>query len=342
MGKKGGSAPQSPDPIATANAQAAANKEAVYESARVNQINELSPYGSVSWSGDIGDPNRTRTIALSDSGQSQLDQQNQLAELLGASAVNRAGQISNDPFQIQSTLPKVGDVSDYEQAQFNRAMELMRPELDRQERRFEQSMADRGIPIGQEAYNDARGQFDKSRDDMLSSAAYQSLAAGRDEQARKFNLGRTEYSDALNRQLMERQQPMNELAAILQGSPALQNPQVQAASQYQLAPADISGNVWNKYNADVNAYNARQQSNNAMLGGLSSLGSAAIGFFSDKRLKKDIKPICSARGYKWYEFSYLWDDVKHIGVMAQDVLKIKPEAVHVLPSGYMVVNYGLL
>jgi len=61
---------------------------------------------------------------------------------------------------------------------------------------------------------------------------------------------------------------------------------------------------------------------------------------SDERLKKDIVPIGEHKGYKWYEYSYKWEDIRRIGVMAQEVLKIKPEAVIERPDGYLMVNYG--
>jgi hypothetical protein len=49
MGKSSPSTPAPPDPVATANAQAAANKEAAYETARLNRINQITPYGSLTY-----------------------------------------------------------------------------------------------------------------------------------------------------------------------------------------------------------------------------------------------------------------------------------------------------
>jgi len=63
-----------------------------------------------------------------------------------------------------------------------------------------------------------------------------------------------------------------------------------------------------------------------------SLGGAAISK-SDRRLKKDIKPVGKGGaggilGLTTYEFRYKeGDDKKHIGFMAQDVQKVLPEAV---------------
>lgn len=81
------------------------------------------------------------------------------------------------------------------------------------------------------------------------------------------------------------------------------------------------------------------------LGGVTS-GLASSFKWSDKRLKKDIKPVG-----KIYEFRYkdnkttralgIKDKNKHIGLMAQDVEKIMPEAVRV-ENGFRKVDYNQL
>ncbi len=79
--------------------------------------------------------------------------------------------------------------------------------------------------------------------------------------------------------------------------------------------------------------------NNAL--GLGQLGIGAGMLFSDRRLKKNIKKIGKYKKHNVYSFEYIWDNVKQIGVMAQEVLKIKPSAV-VDVNGYLAVNYGEL
>jgi len=75
--------------------------------------------------------------------------------------------------------------------------------------------------------------------------------------------------------------------------------------------------------------------------------SGPMGPMSDIRLKKDIKQLyVSDMGLNVYEFRYneLYtnDETLWIGVMAQDVLNVKPEAVFVAENGYYGVNYDLL
>jgi len=73
------------------------------------------------------------------------------------------------------------------------------------------------------------------------------------------------------------------------------------------------------------------------------------GYFSDERLKENIKPIgTSENGHKLYTWD--WNDkAKELGindpttgVMAQEVMKYMPEAVSKNTNGYYMVNYGVL
>lgn len=68
-------------------------------------------------------------------------------------------------------------------------------------------------------------------------------------------------------------------------------------------------------------------------------------FFSDRRLKTNIIPLGKRGEHQWYEFEYK-DPEKHghgkfIGVMADEVEKINPDAVTEI-DGYKAVYYGKL
>ena len=86
------------------------------------------------------------------------------------------------------------------------------------------------------------------------------------------------------------------------------------------------------------------------LGALGGLGAAKAGAMaagkaalSDRRLKTDIEKIGEREdGLGVYAFRYLRSPIRYIGVMAQEVLNVKPEAVIHLPGGYLAVNYGAL
>ena len=64
--------------------------------------------------------------------------------------------------------------------------------------------------------------------------------------------------------------------------------------------------------------------------------------FSDRRLKENIKKIGeSISGLGIYTFNYIGQASKYIGTMADEVLKVKPEAV-TIRDGYMAVRYDLI
>lgn len=83
----------------------------------------------------------------------------------------------------------------------------------------------------------------------------------------------------------------------------------------------------------------------AGLGAFGGIGGTAAGagwlIASDKRLKTDIDRIGKYKDYPLYEYRYKGDNVRNVGVMAQDVEKINPGAVRE-SGGYKMVDYSKL
>ena len=76
---------------------------------------------------------------------------------------------------------------------------------------------------------------------------------------------------------------------------------------------------------------------------LSSAGGGAPPLPSDRRLKTDIARIgTTAHGLPLYRYRYKGFSRAYEGVMAQDVVKVMPEAVIKIPFGIMLVDYGML
>jgi hypothetical protein len=64
---------------------------------------------------------------------------------------------------------------------------------------------------------------------------------------------------------------------------------------------------------------------------------------SDIRLKRDINKVGELdSGIGLYRYRYLWSDTKFVGVMAQEVAAVKPEAVQRGVDGYLRVDYARL
>jgi outer membrane immunogenic protein len=68
-----------------------------------------------------------------------------------------------------------------------------------------------------------------------------------------------------------------------------------------------------------------------------------VRFASDVRLKRDLVRLRTLdNGIGIYRFRYFWSDELYVGVMAQEVSKVIPEAVTEAPDGYLRVDYTRL
>jgi hypothetical protein len=64
---------------------------------------------------------------------------------------------------------------------------------------------------------------------------------------------------------------------------------------------------------------------------------------SDRRLKRDMVRIGSHDlGFGIYRFKYLWSEQDHIGVLAQEVAEVRPDAVVRGPDGFLRVDYAAI
>lgn len=79
----------------------------------------------------------------------------------------------------------------------------------------------------------------------------------------------------------------------------------------------------------------------SLIGSLASTGAKA-GLFSDRRLKKNIVEVGRLQnGLTVYGWTYL-DGTKSIGVMADEVAKVRPDALGPVVDGFATVNYAQL
>ena len=105
--------------------------------------------------------------------------------------------------------------------------------------------------------------------------------------------------------------------------------------------ASTAGNLFAAQSArQLNAAQINNSKDDGLFGAIGTLGGAAIGAFSDRRLKRDIRKVADdPRGFGWYEFEYVWGGGRQVGVMAQEVQLIIPGAVHDA-CGFLVVDYS--
>jgi hypothetical protein len=101
----------------------------------------------------------------------------------------------------------------------------------------------------------------------------------------------------------------------------------------------------NKYNADINNYNAQAASNpwNMVLGAAAGVATSKL-MGSDRRLKTDIKRVGTLdNGLPVYSYRYKVGGPAMLGVMADEVQVVRPEAyVQNGINGYDAVDYAKL
>ena len=325
------SPPPAPDPVATAAAQAQMNKETAVAQTGLNAINQYTPDGSLEYTQNgtwaDGTPRFNATTALSGSNQGIYDT-NQVTKQnianIGKDQSGRIGDLLGSPLALGNEATEA------------RLMELGSKRLDprfaRDEEALRTRLANSGIRQGSAAWDAEMGGFGQTKNDAITSL----LLAGRGQ---------------ANQELMtERNQPINEITALMSGS-QVSNPTFTNTPQSQVAGVDYMGMVNNNYNNAMKQYATDAQSGNAAMGGMfglgGTIGSAALKYrggaalFSDRRLKSDIERIgTTAHDLPFYEYTIFGE--RQRGVMADEVAEVMPEAIVMHPSGYMMVNYQML
>lgn len=250
--------PPAPDPVATANAQSAANTKAATTQQQMNMVDQVTPYGNLSYtqSGTWADgtPKFTSTTTLSPEEQRNQQQQWQFDNLVNQLGINQTQKLSghlDKPIQLGN------------EATESRLMELGRQRLDpvlsQRTEALEQKLYNQGVMPGTEAYRRAMEADTQGANDAYTSL----LLAGRGQANQEL--------------LAERNQPINEITALMSGGQVTQ-PTFGSTPQAQIAAPDIAGMTYQSHQMGPMAqWQASNQSRNAMLGGLFGIGSAALG-----------------------------------------------------------------
>lgn len=321
MGKK---TPKAPDPNATAAAQGQWNSFTAQQQQAMNMTGQNSPWGSLSYdqSGTqtIIDPNGkpvqvpmyTANTTLTPQQQAIYDQ-TQAAELNLAQTANtqsgKIGEMLNNPFSFEN--------SDAEQWAYDLASPRILEQQGQNQRQLENSLVNSGIRRGTQAWDSEMNRLTQGNSDQLNQLAL------------------TGRGQAFSEALAQRNQPLNEIIGLMSGS-QIQNPNSTFAQtpQSQVANVDYSGLVQNKYNSEMQAYNAKTGALGGLFGGLASTIK-----WSDARLKTNVSMVgATAGGTPLYSYNYVWGGPTQVGVMAQEAPAgaiIVDEA-----TGFMAVDYS--
>jgi hypothetical protein len=339
MAKDTPTPPAPPDPVATAAAQGNMNQNTATTQQLLNMTDQVTPNGTLSYNqtGDstfTGADGKTYTVPKFTATQTLSPAQQALLDLTNKTKSN-LGQIGVD--QSQKIGGLLGTNLDLDTATEDKIDQLGAARLDPQFARNEDALrtrlANQGIQPGSAAWNAEMTQFGQGKNDAYN----QLYLTGRGQGAQEA--------------LTERNQPINEITALMSGS-QVSNPSFASTPSTGVAGVDYTGAVNNNFNALNQQYQTQVGNNNAAMGGMfglaGTLGAAGINsmkaaapimMFSDRRLKRGIVRIGeTSLGLPLYE--YMMFGRRRRGVMADDVEQLVPDAVAVDASGFKMVDYS--
>ena len=164
-----------------------------------------------------------------------------------------------------------------------------------------------------------------------------------------FNAFNAARNQNLQEQYQQRQQPLNEIAALMSGS-QVQNPNWLNSPNSQIATTDIGGLINQNFAQQQQNYQTANANWQSTMGGLLGLG-GKLAMMSDERVKENIVPMGTVfaagedgrrKKLPISEWSYKGDPARHVGPLAQDVEQIDKSAVttrggikHIYPAKVM-------
>lgn len=320
--------PSPPDPWTTAQAQSQWNNTTAQTQQALNMVDQANPWGNVSYTENgkrtiIGAdgkpfevPSYLQTTNLSPEQQAIFEQSQVAQGNLAGLAADQSGAMRDylgQPFEFNNQ-----DAANWA---YDLGAQRLDPRFEQERSSLESQLVNRGIRPGTAAYDSEMSRFGETKNDAYN----QLMLTGRQQ--------------AFGEALSTRNQPINEISALMSGSQVSNPAQMSsAAPQTGVAGVDYTGLVNQKYQSEL-------QASQAKMGGMFGLAAAPFGMFSfssDRRLKEDIEPVgVIENGLTVYRYRMKGDRRFQIGLMADEVEKIAPEAVITDANGFKMVNYAI-
>lgn len=262
-------------------------------------------------------PRFTMTQILSPQQQAIKGQQDAASMNLATLGNNLSGSLGK---QLTGNF-KLGN-EETESRLFELGSKRLDPMLARRSEDLRTRLANQGIKAGSDAYKQEMTTFDQGANDAYN----QLLLTGRGQATQEL--------------LTEDNQRINQISALLNGG-QVSMPNFLTSNQVSPIPTTDNASIIANYDQQ------RMEQAKAANAGFGSILSGVGGLFalSDERTKENIKPLGKVDGQKVYSYDYKGpfdDGQKHIGVMAQEAEKKRPDAVMTGPDGLKRVSYGKL
>jgi hypothetical protein len=253
--------PTVPNPQTTAAQQQQLNQQTLQELQGVNQVNQVTPTGSLTYAqtgvGANGVPTYTATQTLSPQEQALLSTMQGTQTTAGTQAGNL---LSNANYGAAGTNPSqtIGDAtSGNTKALLQQETSYLNPQFTQQTNQLDTQLRSQGIFPGSPAYTQQMQNLQLNQNQAITG-----FLATAEPQAYQQAVSSYELPLSMASQELGLAQPAG---LGLTGTP-------QETSQ----PANLEGDVSSANTANMAAYNAQLNQQNAMMSGLFGLGSAAI------------------------------------------------------------------
>ena len=349
MGKKSPKAPTPPDPRVTAAAQAKANADTARLEATLNRVDSYTPWGNVTYQ-NLGNDRWSQNVNLSPQELATYNQTKALENQglgIGQGILDRVGQTWGQGMDLSGLSPMMtadqfgAERQRMTDAVYNQAKGFLDPQFETSQRQLETKLANQGITQGSEAYTRAVADAERNKAGAYQQAMNSAIMQGSNEANALFGQGLQARQQGFNEASYLRNQPMNELSSLMNLS-SVGSPQYGHTPGAGVAPTDVLGAYQMNYQGQMNNYNQQLQNQQGMLGGLFNLGGAlgSAWIMSDRRVKDDVRQVGKLdSGLPVYIFRYKGDDKMQLGVMAQEVMSVYPDAV-TLRNGILHVDYA--
>lgn len=338
MGKSAGNVPQYE---AGATRQAQASQTNVAQQTRENRPNIFTPWMQQQWTTG---PDGTPVFSSGFGGGLQQGAQ---------AATEQAGQALGQGLD-PSLFARVGTGDEARQqaieSSFGQSLSRLSPMLAQRENAMQSRLANQGLSPTSQAYRAAASGFGRERNDAIQGALNSAISQGTDA-GNTALMGNIAASQAnLGSAMAQRRAPIQDLG-ILQG--LLQAPSFNQAGLAE-TPQFLQA-LMAQGNYRLQDANMQNQAWGSALGGLfgaaGGLGGAAI-MASDERLKThivryrgvELLPGIPLATWEWLNsdsvrVAGMLPGGRGVGVIAQDVEKVRPDLVSVGEDGFKRVNY---
>lgn len=282
------SPPPAPDPYRVSSAEGKSNVQTGIANSVLGNANTVSPFGSTTYSqsGEMQTitlpdgsttqvPRYTQTTTLSPEQQGLYNLNTQTQQNIGQIGVDQSKRIGNllgQPIDL-SSLPKAApDDFSADRLRVEQSIrDRLAPQNERDYSALENRLTNQGFQRGTEAFNSAMDEYRRGINDQNLAITAQGLG----EQQGMYGMASNARNQALTELLQQRNQPINEISALLSGS-QVSLPNQPGYNAPTIAGTNFSQNAYNSAAIDAKNYETKQKANAALMSGLFGLGGTVL------------------------------------------------------------------